>query len=445
MPLTTLNLTLPERRDSGWFGSAATPLTAVAVWDELGGGPTASGELITERTAMSISTVYTCVTVLAESVASLPCKLMRREAKGRSEAIESPLYDLLASSPNEEMTAFVFWQTIVGCAALTGNAYAQILRDPSGAVESIWPLHPLKTEPIRQPDGTLAFRTSDGMKNGTYRIIASRDILHFPLFSMSGIKGVGPIAAAREAFALAKAAEKYGARWFGNGAHVPSLLINKGPKPDPKTQTEFRESWHSAYGGANSGKQGILWGDWDLKTIGLSPEDSQFLATRNFQRSDISAMFHLQPHQAGDTSRLSNANHVQAQLAFVTDTLRPILVRIEQELQRKLLPTTGRNAGKLFVSFDVSERLRGDTQSQMQSYAVGRQWGFLSVNDIREDMGKNPIGPEGDTFLYPVNMGDAKQLLNDANEMPTTQESKPKERLFLTAGDGQKQESDEDK
>lgn len=408
--ITTLGLQTETRSA---FDSPATPLTAIAAWDDLGGGPTASGESVSERTALAISTVYTCVTTLSEAVASLPCLLMRRLDKGRAPAVDSYLYDLLRFEPNPEMTAFTFWQTMVGCSALTGNGYAQIMRDPDGSVSGLWPLNPLKTEPFRQADGTLAFRTTDGAHEGTYRIIPSRDILHFPLFSLSGIKGVSPVTAARETFALTKAAEKYGARWFGNGAEASSVFIFKGAKPDPKVQAELTESWQTKHGGANRHRQAFLFGDWDVRTLGLSPEDSQFLSTRNFQRAEIAAMFHLQPHQVGDTSRLSNANHVQAQLSFVTDTLRPILVRIESELQRKLLPPP-RTGSKLFVTFDVSERLRGDSQSQMTAYATGRQWGFLSINDCREGLGLNPIGNEGDVYLSPVNMSDAASLLQPA-------------------------------
>jgi hypothetical protein len=271
------------------------------------------------------------------------------------------------------------------------------------------------------------------MSGGAYRIVPAKDVLHFPLFALDGIKGIGPIRAARETYALAKAAEKFGARWFGTGAHADSILINKGTKPDLKVQTEFRESWHQAYGGSNSGKQAILFGDWDLKTVGLSPEDSQFLGTRNFQRAEIAAMFHLQPHQVGDTSRLSNNNYIQSQLTFVTDTLRPIVSRIEAEAARKLLPVVGRNAGKLFVTFDLAERLRGDNVSQQDAYNKGRLGGWLCVNDIREDMGMNPIGPEGDTFLYPTNMGDASQLLKDKNLIPITQEPEPEPTLVAPA------------
>lgn len=412
MALISLNLEPPTRREkrSSMFGDPTTPLTAVAVWSELDGGPTAAGEMVSERTAMAISTVYSCVTIISEAVASLPCKLMRSLAKGQEEAKDHYLYDLLAYSPNPEMTAFTFWSTMVGCSALTGNGYAEIRRLPDGSVDGIWPLHPLKTQPVRQPDGSLAYKTSDGQAEGTYRIIKGADVLHFPLFGLDGVKGVGPVSAAREAFALAKAAENFGARWFGNGAHAPSILIGKtdtGEVPSPIEQQEFRENWNAQYGGVNANKQAILFGNWDVKTVGLSPEDSQFLGTRNYQRADIAAMFHLQPHQVGDTSKMSNANYVQAQLSFVTDCLRPIIIRIEQEVKRKLLKSKGLAPSNLFLLFDLSDRLRGDFQSQVQAYSSARQWGYLSVNEIREDLGLNPIGPEGDVYLQPVNMMDA--------------------------------------
>jgi HK97 family phage portal protein len=393
------------------FGSPSVPLTALAAWEGIDGGPTASGELINERTALAVSTVYTCVTILAEGVASLPCKLMKRMDKGRTEAIDNPIYNLLANSPNPEMTAFTFWSTMVGSSALTGNAYAQIVRDSNNTTESIWPLHPLKTEPIRQPDGTLAFKTSDGMKDGTYRIVAAKDILHFPLFSLDGIKGVGPIRAARESFATARAMEKYGARFFANGAQPPTLLIRKGLAPDPKVQAEIRESWKAAHSGENQHSQGFLYGDWDVKTIGLDPQDTQFISARNYTRADIAAMFRIAPPNVGSLERQSNSNYIQQQLSFVTDTLRPIVIRIEQELQRKLLM----NSAKLFVTFDVTERLRGDVAAQTRTLALGRQWGLMTANECRQELGLNPVGPEGDVLIVPVNMANAEQLPAEAH------------------------------
>ena len=418
--ITTLNLPSESR---GLFGSPTVPLTALAAWEGISGGPTASGEMVSERTALAISTVYTCVTILSEGIASLPCKLMKRLAKGRAEALDSPLYTLLADSPNPEMTAFTFWSTIVGCSALTGNAYAQILRDKTGAVESIWPLHPLKTEPFRQADKTLAFKTSDGMAEGTYRLIAAKDILHLPLFSMDGIKGVGPITAARESFATARAMEKYGARFFANNAQPPSLLIRNGAPPDPKVQTEIRESWRAAHAGENQHSQGFLFGDWKVETIGLNPEDTQFIAARNYTRADIAAMFRIPPQMVGSLERMSNNNWTGQQLAFVTDTLRPIIIRIEQEMQRKLL--SGKGTKDLFVTLDVTERTRGDFEAQIRTLALGRQWGIMTGNECRAELGMNPVGPEGDILIVPVNYANAEQLpaqahIENIEEQPIT-------------------------
>jgi HK97 family phage portal protein len=266
------------------------------------------------------------------------------------------------------------------------------------------------------------------MKDGNYRVIAAADILHFPLFSLDGIKGVGPIRAAREAFASARAMEKYGARFFANGAQPPSLLIRKGAAPDPKVQAEIRESWKAAHSGENQHSQGFLYGDWDVKTIGLDPQDTQFIAARNYTRADIAAMFKINPQMVGSLERMSNNNWTGQQLAFVIDTLRPIIIRIEQEIQRKLLPTVGRNAGRLFVTFDVTERLRGDFEAQTRTLALGRQWGILTSDECRVVLGYNPVGDAaGSALIYPVNMANMEQLPAQAS-MQNIDEPPPEEK-----------------
>ncbi len=313
------------------------------------------------------------------------------------------------------MSAFTYWETIAGCCALTGNSYAQIERNDIGQPVALWPLNPLKTEPIRLKDNTLAFKTSDGMTLGQSRIVPAKDVLHNPLFSFDGLRGLSPIGLARQALGLAKATEKYGGRFFGNGSRPGGVLSSKS-KPDQKTQEELKESWREQQGGTNQGKTAFLFGDWTYQQIGLSPEDSQFLATRQFQRSEIAGLFRIAPQMVGDTTRLSNNNHEQQSLSFVTDTLRPYLARFEAEIVRKLLPTQGRKANKYVVSFDVTERLRGDFATTMAGFATGRQWGWLSGNDVRKQLGMNPGGPELDSYLVPVNMIDARALSKDPAE-----------------------------
>jgi hypothetical protein len=226
--------------------------------------------------------------------------------------------------------------------------------------------------------------------------------------------GLSPIQQARQSIGLSRAAEKFGCRFFGNGSKPSGVLSSEGDL-DEQQQTAVKESWAAANSGVNQNRTAVLPGKWHYEQIGLSPEDSQFLATRKFQREDICGLFRVPPSMVGDVTRLSNNNHEQQSLSFVTDTLRPYLCRFEQEIVRKLLPDTGRNSGRYFVQFDVRERLRGDFATTMTGFATGKQWGFMSTNMILEDLGENPIGPEGDLFWAPVNMTNAMNLLPGAN------------------------------
>jgi HK97 family phage portal protein len=408
--ITTLGLS--ELR-SNPLENPAVPLGSPANWQWLTGGePTAAGETVNENNALTISTVYVCVTFIAQAIASLPFEIWEYISGGREKAIDRDDYYLLATEPNPEMSAFTYKENQVGCLALTGNSYAQIERNSIGQPVAFWPLHPFKTKPVRR-NNVLAYETYDGMKDGKPRILAPEDVLHVPLFSLDGIMGLSPIGLQRQALGLAKAQEKFGARFFGGGSRPGGVVMNKGPKPDPKTRQEISESWNVQHGGVNQGKTAFLWGgEWDYKQIGLSPEDSQFLGSRQYQRAEIAAMYHLPPHYAGDTSRLSGNNAEQQNLQVVIDTLRPYLARIENEYVRKLMPTQGRKANKYFISFDVSERLRGDFKTQQEGFAAGVQWGWFSPNDVRKKLGENPGPKELNVYRVPVNMQSAKTLLN---------------------------------
>jgi HK97 family phage portal protein len=366
--------------------------------------PTASGEIINDLTALQLVTVYACIRCIGESVASLPLRLWERNGKQKSEAVNDPLYRILSVEPNPEMTAFSFWESFTGCLALTGNAYAQIARDDSGEITGLWPLNPRHTVPVRLADNSLAYKTSDGMPNGTTRIIAAADMLHCPLYSHDGILGLSPIMQARSTLGLARASEKYGERFFGNSARPGGVLTTEA-KLDDKQQALVRDTWQSAQAGANQGKVAVLYGGWKYEALALSPEESQFIGTQEWTRQQISALYRVPIHMLGDTSRLSNNNAIQQNLTFVTDCLRSYLSRIEGEIARKVL------SPGMVAQFDISERTRGDFASTMTGLALARQWGFASINDCLETLGQNPIGPEGDVYLYPLNMGNATALV----------------------------------
>lgn len=391
----------------------AVPLSSPALWQWLTGGePTASGETVTDITALQITTVYRCVTFIAQAIASLPLEMWEYVDGGRQKAVEHNLFYLLLTEPNPEMSAFTFKETWFGCCALTGNGYAQIERNGVGQPVAFWPLHPHKTKAVRR-NNVLLYETSDGMPLGQTRFIAAEDMLHIPLFSLDGITGLSPVGLMRQAMGLTRAAEKFGARFFGNGSRPAGVMLNKGPKPDKKVQQEMVESWNREHGGSNQGRTAFLFGgEWSYQQIGLSPEDSQFLATRTFQRADIASLWGVPPHYVGDTSRLSGNNAENEGLRVVVDTLRPYLSRGENEIQRKLMPQMGRKANMYVVAFDVSERLRGDFKTQQEGYAAGVQWGWFSPNDVRKKLGENPGPPELDVYRVPVNMQSAKTLLS---------------------------------
>jgi HK97 family phage portal protein len=338
-------------------------------------------------------------------------KVYERLDKGKREASEHPLSYLLQVEPNDEMTGMTFWESIVGSVALTGNGYAEIQRDAAGRPVGLWPLHPNQTHPRRTQAGLLVYETSDGMEKGKVRTLPKENVLHIPLFSFDGIVGINPIHAARQGIGLARAAEKFGAKFFGNGSR-PGGVLSTPDDLEPDQLQAIKETWQQQQAGDKQGSTAVLFGNWKFESIGLSPEDSQFLQTRQFQRTEIAAMFRVPPNMVGDTSKLSNSNHEQMSLSFVTDTLRPYLCRIEAEVARKLLPANGRNSGKYFIKFDVSERLRGDFQTTMTGYATGRQWGWYSANDVRQELQDNPGPAELDVYLVPVNMQNAARLLD---------------------------------
>jgi HK97 family phage portal protein len=379
-----------------------------AAWDVLTNTRTTSaGEPVNETIALQHTSVYACVRVIAESIGSMTLRVYKRLPKGRQEAIDSPMWRMLSVSPNNEMSAPVVWESLAGSMALTGNSYAEILRNAQGEVVGIYPLDPRQTEPIRLPSKQLAYKTRVGVTNGQSRIINAADMLHFPLFSFDGLQGLSPIGQARNSIGLAIAAEKYGSKFFGNNSVPPAYLSPVGEVSE-EDLNNMRQFWEQANSAASQGRIGVLPSDWKLTQLALSPEDSQFLQTKQFSRTDVAALFRVPPNMIGDTSHLSNNNHEQMSMSFVTDTLRPYLVRIEKEIQRKLF----NEDSDLFAEFDVSERLRGDFATTMQGFATGKQWGFYSTNIVLEKLGENPIGPEGDIYWAPVNMQNAARMLD---------------------------------
>ena len=380
---------------------------------------------------MQMTAVYSCVRILAEAVAGLPLHLYRyKEDGGKEKALDHPLYLLLHDEPNPEMSSFVFRETLMTHLLLWGNAYAQIIRNGRGEVMALYPLMPDRMAVDRDDKGQLYYEYTTSaddapISKGSIVRLKPSDVLHIPGLGFDGLVGYSPIAMAKNAIGLAIATEEYGSKFFANGAQPSGVLEHPGTIKDPQ---RVRDSWMSQFGGsANSNKIAVLEEGLKYTPISISPEQAQFLETRKFQINEIARIFLVPPHMVGDLEKSSFSNIEQQSLEFVKYTLEPWLVRWEQSIQRTLFSADEKK--RYFVRFNVEGLLRGDYASRMNGYAVGRQNGWMSANDIREleNLDRIPAEEGGDLYLINGNM----TKLKDAG-------------IFAASGAGKEEGTDEE-
>ena len=357
---------------------------------------------------MQMTAVYSCVRILSEAVAGLPLHLYKyTDSDGKALTHDHPLYRLLHDEPNPEMSSFVFRETLITHLLLWGNAYAQIIRNGKNEIVALYPLMPNKMSVDRDESERLYYtyyRGSDeAIKDKEFAVtLQPTDVLHIPGLGFDGLVGYSPIAMAKNAIGMAIACEEYGANFFANGAAPGGVLEHPGTIKDPQ---RVRESWQSTFGGSgNANKIAVLEKGMKYTPIGISPEQAQFLETRKFQINEIARIFRVPPHMVGDLEKSSFSNIEQQSLEFVKYTLDPWVIRWEQSIQRSLLSKDEKAA--YFVKFNLEGLLRGDYQSRMNGYAIGRQNGWMSANDIREleNLDRIPAENGGDLYLINGNM-----------------------------------------
>jgi len=374
-------------------------------------GGVSSGVSVDEMKSMQTSAVYACVRLISETVASLPCFLYKREKENQEQAREHPLYEVLHDMPNPEMTSFTFRECMMASLLLYGNAYARIIRDKAGHCSELWYLKPQYMQVERDINTKkIKYTYSDDVQNKTI-VYKPEQIFHVVGLSFDGVKGMSPIDQAREAIGLALATEEYGARFFGNGARPGGVLEHPGVLKDPE---KLRQSWNKVYQGTrNSNKIAVLEEGMRYHEIGLSPEASQFLQTRKYQLNEICRIFRVPPHMVGDLERSTFSNIEHQSIDFVTHTIRPWLVRWEQAIYKCLLNEQERQL--YYAKFNVNGLLRGDFATRMNGYAIARQNGWMSANDIRELEEMNPLSDElgGNEYLVNGNMMPIKSALQN--------------------------------
>lgn len=383
-----------------------------------GGGASASGIVVNPQTALQSAAVYSCVQVLAQSISMLPLNLYRKDRVGNKEvATDHPLHWLLHDQPNDWQTSVEFLEMMVASLALRGNAYAYVNRTKSGRVVELLPVHP---DMVRVEMGTgFQLRYQLTMPDGSFEFFGPGELLHVRGLTLNGWLGISPIAYARESIGLALATEKFGGQLFRNGAKMGGVLEHPGHLGEEAFK-RLKASFDESLSGDNAHKTAILEEGMKFTKITMTADDSQFLETRKYQRSEIAAIYRVPPHMIGDLERATFSNIEQQSLEFVNFTLMPWLTRIEKAIKRDLM--TPQERQEYTAKFNVANLLRGDAAARSAYYHNGILDGWMTRNEARQAESEigiilNPI--EGlDTPLMPLNMTDGTEEPEEPNENP---------------------------
>ena len=377
---------------------------------------TRSGVAVNEQNAMQLMAVFTAVRILAEGFAQVPLKVYRRRPDGsRDEARDHPLYKILHDQPNDEMTSFQLRETMAAHVALWGNSYCEISRNGLCEVIGLWPLLPNRTLPRRLPSGALVYVTQiqkdpSNTQQVQETILPARNVLHVPGLSLNGMKGLSVIGTVREGIGLAFSYEAFGAYFFGNNT-VPGLTLATDLPLKKEHVDEIERRIREGHEGlTNSQRLMILTNGLKPVNVGMPLDDAQFLEQRKYTRSEIMGLYRIAPHLSNDTEKVSSwgAGIEQMSIGHIVYTMAPYYKRFEQVLNMKLF---GANAqAPLYPEFDPEGFLRGDYKTRMEGYAIARQWGWMSVNDIRHKENEMIIGAQGDIYLTPSNMVPSDRL-----------------------------------
>ena len=363
-------------------------------------GTSGSGKSVTAQSAIQLSTVYACVRVISETIASLPLGVFEATDTGNRKATEHPLYPLLHDEPNSEMTSFVLREVMLAHLLIYGNSYCQIIRTGKNGIIGLYPLLPDHMDVDRDSKGNLTYTytTSDGRTVN----LKPPQVLHIPGLGFDGVIGYSPIALEKSAIGLGLAAEEYGSKFFANGARPSGVLTHPNTVKNPKA---LRESWNAAYGGSsNASRVAVIEEGMTFTPLSIPNNEAQFLETRKFQVDEICRIFRVPPHLVGNLEHATFSNIEHQSIDFAVHTIRPWLVRIEQSMNRALF--SDQEKGRFYVQFNMDGLMRGDYKSRMEGYAIARQNGWMSANDIRELENLNPISEAegGNAYLVNGNM-----------------------------------------
>lgn len=386
-----------------WLGVPIS-LTTGEFWREWF-GTSSSGKVVTADKAMRLSAVWACVRLLSESVSTLPLKVYERQADGsRKLAQNNPVYQVLCRRPNQEMTPSRFMLMTVASICLRGNAFIE-KRFIGSKLVALIPLLPQNMVVKRLDSGLLQYTYTE---NGTQRNIPINRIMHIRGFGMDGVCGMMPTMAGVDVFGAAMSVDEAAAKIFENGLQSTGFLSSKTAL-SKEQRDRLRKNLQAFIGSKNAGKLMVLENELTYQNVTMNPEAAQLLESRSFSIEEICRWFRVPPFMVGHTTKQSSwASSLEGMnLQFLTHTLRPMLVNIEQEIARCLL-----NGNEdLFAEFSVEGLLRADSAGRSAYYTSALQNGWMSRNDVRRLENMSPI-EGGDIYTVQLNLTPLKNLEN---------------------------------
>ncbi|HFJ4332855.1 MULTISPECIES: phage portal protein [Serratia] len=384
-----------------WLGVPIS-LTTGTFWQEWF-GTSSSGKVVTADKAIQLSSVWACIRLLSESISTLPLKVYMREADGsRKLAQDHPAYQVLCRRPNMEMTPSRFMLLVVASICLRGNAFVE-KKMIGRKLVALDPLLPQNMVVKRLPTGKLEYTYTE---NGAKRVIPVDRMMHIRGFGLDGVCGMMPLSSGRDVFGAAMAVDEAAAKIFENGLQSTGFLSSKTAL-NKEQRERLRKSLQSFIGSKNAGKLMVLENELSYQNVTMNPEAAQLLESRAFSIEEICRWFRVPPFMVGHVTKQSSwASSVEGMnLIFLTNTLRPLLVNIEQEIARCLLD----GDEDYFAEFSVEGLLRADSVGRSAYYTTALQNGWMSRNDVRRLENLPPI-PGGDIYTVQLNLTPLEDL-----------------------------------
>lgn len=386
----------------------------IPAWSYSGG----HAPLLSRSKPMLLSTVYRCVDLISDSVAVLPLKTYRLDGEGfKSEFKEHPAYQLLDLEPNEDMTRFVFFKTLMASVLLTGNGYAYIERDSRLNVEQLiyMPTSHVSIVWITDANGIMRKRYQ---VTGFKELVEPRDMIHVLNFSYDGIIGVSTLTHARQTLNIATNSEEHAAGFFKSGG-VSGVLTVEGTRLDKTQKDQIYATWEERITNHPNGIA-VLEANMKYQPITINPKDAQLLESRQFNVVDICRFFSVSPVKAFDLSKSSYSTVEATQLQYLTDTALAVITKIEQEINRKVFLPSER--GKVVAEFDTSAILRTDKGAQAAYWKDLSVIGAATPNEVRRE-NNLPRIDNGDKAFVQVNV---QTLDNAVNFIPKNNQENSK-------------------